>query len=132
MSEGGHPYTPQSAGLAWQVLLLGRLTMSDPDLLVPPGTAGLSMLRDAYACPCDESVMYDEPLYPTRASGMWVWVENDDEPYLDLVLGYISNNFGPVTPSSSRWRGTRARLCRRSTPFRRGPNSSSASNFLMR
>lgn len=72
--------------------------MSDPDLLAPPGAAGLSMLRDAYACPCDESVMYDKPLYPTRASGMWVWVENDDEPYLDLVLGYSSNNFGHCHP----------------------------------
>lgn len=58
----------------------------------------LSMLRDTYACRCDESVMYDEALYPSRASGMWVWVEDDDEPYLDLVLGYSSNNFGHCHP----------------------------------
>ena len=42
--------------------------------------------------------MYDRFLLPQRASGMWVWVENDSEPYLDLVMGYSSLNFGHCHP----------------------------------
>jgi 4-aminobutyrate aminotransferase/(S)-3-amino-2-methylpropionate transaminase len=63
-----------------------------------PGVVGLGALRSAYACPCDESVMYETLLYPMRAKGMWVWVEDDGDPYLDLVLGYSSNNFGHCHP----------------------------------
>jgi len=62
----------------------------------------LKRLRDAYACPCDESTMYNKFLLPKRASGMWVWVENEQEPYLDLVLGYSSLNFGHCHPEIIR------------------------------
>lgn len=62
------------------------------------GESDLCLLSSTYACPCDESVMYDEALYPSYAQGMWVWVEGDAEPYLDLVLGYSSNNFGHCHP----------------------------------
>ena len=58
----------------------------------------LQRMRDDYACPCDESTMFDRLLLPRRASGMWVWVENDEEPYLDLVMGYSSLNFGHCHP----------------------------------
>jgi 4-aminobutyrate aminotransferase-like enzyme len=58
----------------------------------------LGILRATYACPCDESAMFDEPLYPARASGMWVWAEGQSTPYLDLVLGYSSLNFGHCNP----------------------------------
>lgn len=58
----------------------------------------LGILRARYACPCDESAMFDEPLYPSRAIGMWVWVEGQATPYLDLVLGYSSLNFGHCNP----------------------------------
>lgn len=55
-------------------------------------------VRDAYACPCDESTMYDRFLMPEKAEGMWVWFEGEPEPYLDLVLNYCSVNFGHCYP----------------------------------
>ena len=63
----------------------------------------MKRLRDNYACPCDESAMFDRFLLPKRASGMWVWVENDEEPYLDLVMGYSSLNFGHCHPEIVRF-----------------------------
>jgi 4-aminobutyrate aminotransferase/(S)-3-amino-2-methylpropionate transaminase len=51
-------------------------------------------IRDTYACPSDESKMYDEFLMPVSSKGMWVWFDEQDEPYLDLVLNYSSVNFG--------------------------------------
>ncbi len=51
-------------------------------------------LKDNYACPCDESRMYDKFLLPVKAQGMWVWFDGEEEPYLDLVLNYSSVNFG--------------------------------------
>ncbi len=56
-------------------------------------------LRDAYACPCDESAMFDKFILPSRGSGMWVWAEGEEQPYLDLVLGYSSLNFGHCHPA---------------------------------
>jgi 4-aminobutyrate aminotransferase-like enzyme len=56
------------------------------------------LLRDDYACRCDESGMYDQFLMPVKAEGMWVWFEGDPEPYLDLVLNYCSVNFGHCYP----------------------------------
>ncbi len=55
-------------------------------------------LKDTYACPCDESTMYDEFLMPAKAKGMWVWFDGEEEPYLDLVLNYSSVNFGHCYP----------------------------------
>ncbi|MCW8830441.1 MAG: aspartate aminotransferase family protein [Gammaproteobacteria bacterium] len=55
-------------------------------------------LRDKYACPCDESTMYEPFLLPVKAEGMKVWFDGDPEPYIDLVLGYSSNNFGHNHP----------------------------------
>ncbi|WP_328986511.1 aspartate aminotransferase family protein [Thiorhodovibrio winogradskyi] len=55
-------------------------------------------MKDTYACPCDESRMYDRFLNPVKAEGMWVWFEGDSEPYLDLVLNYCSVNFGHCYP----------------------------------
>jgi len=55
-------------------------------------------LRDRYACPCDESPMYDKFILPTRGEGIWVWVEDDEQPYMDLVMGYSSTNFGHCHP----------------------------------
>ncbi len=51
-----------------------------------------------YACPCDESKMYDKFLMPVKAEGMWVWFDGEEEPYLDLVLNYSSVNFGHCYP----------------------------------
>lgn len=56
------------------------------------------LLRDAYACRCDESGMYDQFLMPVKAKGMWIWFEGDPEPYMDLVMNYCSVNFGHCYP----------------------------------
>jgi len=55
-------------------------------------------LKNTYACPCDESKMYDKFLMPVKAKGMWVWFDGEEEPYLDLVLNYSSVNFGHCYP----------------------------------
>ena len=57
-----------------------------------------AFLKDTYACPCDESKMYDKFLMPVKAEGMWVWFDGEEEPYLDLVLNYSSVNFGHCYP----------------------------------
>jgi 4-aminobutyrate aminotransferase-like enzyme len=53
---------------------------------------------DLFACPCDESKMYDRFLMPVKSKGMWVWFEGETDPYLDLVLNYCSVNFGHSYP----------------------------------
>jgi len=55
-------------------------------------------IKDTYACPCDESKMYDKFLMPVKSKGMWVWFDGEEEPYLDLVLNYSSVNFGHCYP----------------------------------
>ncbi len=55
-------------------------------------------IKDMYACPCDESKMYDKFLMPVKSKGMWVWFDGQEEPYLDLVLNYSSVNFGHCYP----------------------------------
>jgi len=47
-------------------------------------------VKDTYACPCDESKMYDKFLMPVKSKGIWVWFDGQEEPYLDLVLNYSS------------------------------------------
>jgi 4-aminobutyrate aminotransferase/(S)-3-amino-2-methylpropionate transaminase len=64
---------------------------------IPPALDDFSALGDLnrdYTCPCDESKMYDQFDVPERSEGMWVWFLKEPEPYLDLVLGYGSLNFG--------------------------------------
>ena len=55
-------------------------------------------VKDTYACPCDESKMYDKFLMPVKSKGIWVWFDGQEEPYLDLVLNYSSVNFGHCYP----------------------------------
>jgi len=64
----------------------------------PRSEVDYASLKDTYACPCDESTMYDKFLMPVKAKGMWVWFDGDEEPYLDLVLNYSSVNFGHCYP----------------------------------
>lgn len=59
----------------------------------------LRTLRDDYACPCDESTMYDNFLIPYKAEGIKVWSKGHDEPFIDMVLGYSSLNFGHNYPA---------------------------------
>ncbi|WP_434133790.1 aspartate aminotransferase family protein [Sporomusa sphaeroides] len=56
-------------------------------------------LNKRYSCACDESKMYDRFMVPDKAKGMWVWGKNVDEPYLDLIMGYSSINFGHKCPA---------------------------------
>ena len=65
---------------------------------IPESEINYASLRDAYACPCDESTMYDQFLMPVKAKGMWVWFDGEEDPYLDLVLNYSSVNFGHCYP----------------------------------
>ena len=65
---------------------------------IPASEADYASLKDTYACPCDESNMYDEFLMPVKAKGMWVWFDGEAEPYIDLVLNYSSVNFGHCYP----------------------------------
>jgi len=58
----------------------------------------LQEIKKRYACPCDESASFDSFVVPQRGDGMWVWAEGDGEPYLDLVQGYSSLNFGHSHP----------------------------------
>ena len=60
--------------------------------------SALAALHCSYTCPCDESKMYEGFRVPERSEGMWVWFRSDPEPYLDLVLGYSSLNFGHCNP----------------------------------
>jgi 4-aminobutyrate aminotransferase-like enzyme len=55
-------------------------------------------IKDTYACPCDESKMYNKFLMPVKSKGMWIWFADQEEPYLDLVLNYSSVNFGHCYP----------------------------------
>ena len=65
---------------------------------IPESEINYSSLRDAYACPCDESTMYDQFLMPVRAEGMWIWFDGEEEPYFNLVLNFSSVNFGHCYP----------------------------------
>jgi 4-aminobutyrate aminotransferase-like enzyme len=65
---------------------------------IPAPEIDYASLKDTYACPCDESRMYDKFLMPVKAKGMWVWFDGEEDPYLDLVLNYSSVNFGHCYP----------------------------------
>ena len=72
--------------------------MSGHERTTPRSEVDYASLKDTYACPCDESTMYDKFLMPVKANGMWVWFDGEEEPYLDLVLNYSSVNFGHCYP----------------------------------
>jgi 4-aminobutyrate aminotransferase-like enzyme len=73
-----------------------EISVCEKDL--PVSEVDYVSLKDTYACPCDESSMYDKFLMPVKAKGMWVWFDGEEEPYLDLVLNYSSVNFGHCYP----------------------------------
>ena len=51
-----------------------------------------------FSCPCDETTFYPQSLLAERAEGIYVWTRGDERPYMDLVLGYSSLNFGHCHP----------------------------------
>jgi len=58
----------------------------------------LQNIRNQYTCLCDDTSTYEKFIIPTRGSGMYVWCMGDDDPYIDLVMGYSSLNFGHNNP----------------------------------
>lgn len=76
--------------------LYDKMSVSEENMSV--SEIDYASLKDTYACPCDESKMYDKFLMPVKAEGMWVWFDGEEEPYLDLVLNYSSVNFGHCYP----------------------------------
>lgn len=44
--------------------------------------------------PIDETNYYDPTKLVKRAKGIYVWMEDEKEPYIDLLMGYSSTNFG--------------------------------------
>src|SRR4030042_3929503 len=52
--------------------------------------------------PLDETNYYDPGILITKTKGIYAWAENDDSPYIDLLMGYSSSNFGHVNDSIVR------------------------------
>lgn len=44
--------------------------------------------------PLDETIFYNPYSLVSRAKGIYVWLENTRKPYIDLIMGYSSTNFG--------------------------------------
>lgn len=47
-----------------------------------------------YNSPLDETNYYDPTKLVKKAKGVYVWMESEKEPYIDLLMGYSSTNFG--------------------------------------
>lgn len=53
-------------------------------------------MSNKYICRIDESSIYDPFAQAIRSKGSYIWMDGDDEPYIDLLMGYSSTNFGHV------------------------------------
>jgi acetylornithine/succinyldiaminopimelate/putrescine aminotransferase len=42
----------------------------------------------------DETALFDPPTKVSRSKGLYVWLEGEDTPYLDLIQGYSTTIFG--------------------------------------
>ena len=49
---------------------------------------------ERFNTPIDETVIYDPFSLVTKAKGSKIWIEGEEEPYIDLLMGYSSTNFG--------------------------------------
>ena len=49
---------------------------------------------ERFNTPIDETVIYDPLSLVTKAKGSKIWIEGEDEPYIDLLMAYSSTNFG--------------------------------------
>lgn len=49
-----------------------------------------------YNSPLDETNYYDPAMLVKKAKGIFIWMEGEGEPYVDLLMGYSSTNFGHV------------------------------------
>jgi 4-aminobutyrate aminotransferase/(S)-3-amino-2-methylpropionate transaminase len=49
---------------------------------------------ERFNTPIDETVIYDPLSLVTKAKGSKIWIDGEDEPYIDLLMSYSSTNFG--------------------------------------
>jgi 4-aminobutyrate aminotransferase/(S)-3-amino-2-methylpropionate transaminase len=49
---------------------------------------------ERFNTPIDETVIYDPFSLVKTAKGSKIWIEGDEEPYIDLLMAYSSTNFG--------------------------------------
>ena len=49
---------------------------------------------ERFNTPIDETVIYDPLSLVKTAKGSKIWIEGDEEPYIDLLMAYSSTNFG--------------------------------------
>jgi len=47
-----------------------------------------------YNSPVDETNYYNPAKLVKRAKGIYIWMDGEEEPYIDLLMGYSSTNFG--------------------------------------
>lgn len=47
-----------------------------------------------YCCNVDETLLYDPLLVIDRTRDSYIWARGDSQPYVDLLMGYSSTNFG--------------------------------------
>jgi len=59
-------------------------------------------IYNQFSCQCDESGLYDQFLVPEKAEGLYVWFKDQNEPYIDLGMGFSALNFGHQYPSIKR------------------------------
>jgi len=62
----------------------------------------LHEMYSKFSCQCDESGLYDQFLVPEKAEGLYVWFKDQNEPYIDLGMGFSALNFGHQYPSIRR------------------------------
>lgn len=51
---------------------------------------------ERFNTPIDETIIYDPLALITKAKGSKIWIEGQEEPYIDLLMAYSSTNFGHV------------------------------------
>jgi 4-aminobutyrate aminotransferase/(S)-3-amino-2-methylpropionate transaminase len=49
---------------------------------------------ERFNTPIDETVIYDPLSLVTKAKDSKIWIEGEEEPYIDLLMAYSSTNFG--------------------------------------
>lgn len=52
--------------------------------------------------PLDEISYYNPEMLIEKSKGIYLWAEGDSEPYVDLLMGYSSTNFGHVNDQIKR------------------------------
>lgn len=56
-----------------------------------------------FSIPIDETSIYDQSLIIEKAKGIYLYAHGDTEPYIDLLMGYSSTNFGHTNEKIQRF-----------------------------